>query len=127
MYSLALALLQQPDVDALMGTFLLVFLVVFVAIYAFVAFCFQKIAEKTGTENGWWAWIPILNVVLMLNIAGRPIWWIILFFIPLVSIVIAIVVLVDILKALNKSPWLVIGLLIPGVNFIVLGYLAFAD
>jgi hypothetical protein len=127
MYSLALALLQQPDVDALMGTFLLVFLVVFVAIYAFVAFCFQKIAEKTGTENGWWAWIPILNVVLMLNIAGRPIWWIILFFIPLVGIVIAIVVLVDILKALNKSPWLVIGLLIPGVNFIVLGYLAFAD
>lgn len=127
MYSLALALLQQPDVDALMGTWLLVFLVVFVAIYAFTAFCFQKIAEKTGTENGWWAWIPILNIVLMLNIAGRPIWWIILFFIPLVSLVIAIVLMVDILKALDKSPWLVIGMLIPGVNFIVLGYLAFSD
>ena len=127
MYSLALALLQRPDVDALMGTWLLVLLVVFVALYAFSAFCFQKIAEKTGTENGWWAWIPILNVVLLLNIAGRPIWWIILFFIPLVSLVIAIVVLVDILKALDKSPWLVIGMLIPGVNFIVLGYLAFSD
>lgn len=110
-----------------MGTWLLVFLVVFVAIYAFTAFCFQKIAEKTGTENGWWAWIPILNIVLMLNIAGRPIWWIILFFIPLVSLVIAIVLMVDILKALDKSPWLVIGMLIPGVNFIVLGYLAFSD
>lgn len=127
MYSLALALQQQPDVDALMGTFLLVSLVIFVAIYAFTAFCFQKIAEKTGTENGWWAWIPILNVVLMLNIAGRPIWWIILFFIPLVSLVIAVIVFIDICKACNKSPWLTLGMFIPLVNFGVLGYLAFSD
>ncbi len=118
---------SQQDIEAMMKTFMLVGGVVVIVVYAFTAFCFQKIAEKTGTENGWWAWIPILNVVLMLNIAGRPIWWIILFFIPLVSLVIAIVVLVDILKALDKSPWLVIGLMVPGVNFIVLGYLAFAD
>ena len=73
MYSLALALLQQPDSEALLGTFLLVFLVIAVVIYAFTAFCFQKIAEKTGTGNGWFAWIPILSFVLALNIAGRPI------------------------------------------------------
>lgn len=126
MYSLAFTLLQR-DLEGWEATWATIILVVFLAMYAFVAFCFMKIAEKTGTENGWWAWIPILNVVLLLKIAGRPMWWIMLFFVPLVSIVIALVVFADICKACDKSPWLTLGMLIPLVNFGVLGYLAFSD
>jgi hypothetical protein len=117
-----LALLQRDGAGA--GLFSLL---IFVAIYAYIAVCLQKMAEKTNTGDTWWAWVPILNILLMLKIGRKPLWWIILLLIPLVNIIIGILVWVEICKALNKSPLLVIGLLIPLVNFVVMGYLAFSD
>lgn len=125
--SLAFAALQNEIPDAALGTFLLVFLVIFVGFYAFFAFSLQKMAEKTGTDNAWWAWVPILQVLLMLNIAERPLWWIILFLVPIVSIVVFIIVFADICKARDKSPWLAAGMLVPLVNFGVWGYLGFSE
>jgi hypothetical protein len=112
---------------AMAGGFFLVMLVVFAAFYVYFALALQTIAKKTNTENDWWAWIPILNILLMLNIAKKPAWWIILFFIPLVSIVIAIIVFMAIAEARNKPSWWGILMIVPVVNFIVPGYLAWAD
>lgn len=117
-----LFLQEEPSAALGIGMFIGILLV-----YAFCAYCLQVIAQKTNTDPGWWAWVPILNVLLMLKIAGRPTWWIILFFVPLVSIVIGILVFVDICKKRGKSGALAIGMLIPVVNFGVLGYLAFSD
>jgi hypothetical protein len=131
MHSLTLlgAVLQDefPGAGLLFGAGLMFFLFLGVVLYAYTAICFMKIAEKTNTENGWWAWIPILNILLMLAIARKPLWWILLMLIPLVNLVIAIIVLVGICQARGKSGWLVIGFLVPLVNLIVLGYLAFGD
>lgn len=110
-----------------METLLLFWVVAFVAIYVFTAVCFQKIAERTNTEDAWWAWVPILNILLMLKIAEKPMWWIILLFIPLVNFIIAILVLLRICERRGKPGWMVVGMLIPVVNFVVLGYLAFSD
>ena len=96
-------------------------------VYAFVAYSFQTIANKTGTPNAWFAWVPILNLVLLLQIAKKPVWWIILFLIPLVNIVVWIITLAAVCQARGKSSWLVVGLLIPLVNLAVIGYLAFSD
>jgi len=96
-------------------------------VYAFVAYCLQVIANKTNTENAWFAWIPILNYVLMVNIAKKPVWWVLLFFIPLVNIIILIMVLVAICEARGKPAWLTVVLIIPLVNLFGLGYLAFSD
>ena len=95
--------------------------------YCFVAYCLQVIANKTNTENAWFAWVPILNYVLMVNIAKKPVWWVILFFIPLVNLIILILVMAGMCEARGKSPWLTVALLIPVVNIFGLGYLAFAD
>jgi len=43
-----------------------------------MALSLQTIATKTNTENAWLAWIPVVNLILMLNIAKKPIWWFIL-------------------------------------------------
>lgn len=102
-------------------------LLIMLAIYAFIAYSFQTIANKTGTPNGWFAWIPILNLVLLLQIAKKPVWWIILFIIPLVNIVIYIITLAGVCQARGKSGWLVLGFFVPVVNLGVIGYLAFAD
>lgn len=102
-------------------------LIIFIALYAYAAFCFQTIAKKTGTENGWFAWVPILNVYLMCKIAGKSGWWILLLLIPLVGIVISIILWMEIAKARQKPTWLGILMIIPGVSLFIMGYLAFAE
>lgn len=96
-------------------------------LYAYVAYSLQIIARKTNTENGWMAWIPIANIVLMLKIAQKPIWWIVLFLIPFVNIVIGVLLWMGIAEARGKASWLGILILIPFVNLILPGYLAFSD
>jgi hypothetical protein len=95
--------------------------------YVYVSLALQTIAEKTRTENGWLAWIPIANIILMLNIAKKPVWWIILFLIPLVNIIMAIVVWMAVAEARGKPSWWGVLVIIPVVNLIVPGYLAWAD
>ena len=112
---------------AMAGVFMLVMFGIAAAFYVYFALALQAIAKKTNTENAWWAWVPILNIVLMLNIAKKPVWWIILFFIPLVSIVFAIIVFMAIAEAVGKPSWWGILLIVPVIGLIVPCYLAWAD
>jgi hypothetical protein len=109
------------------GLVMVVFLVIFAAIYVYFALAFSTIAKKTNTPNAWWAWVPILNIILLINIAKKPVWWVVLFFVPIVSIVIAIIVMMGVAEARNKPNWWGILMIVPVVNFIVPGYLAWAD
>ncbi len=112
---------------ALMGGFFVIFCILFLVAYVYHALALQTIAQKTNTENAWFAWIPILNLILMLNIAKKPIWWIILFLIPLVNIVIYVLLWMGIAEARNKPNWWGILTIVPVVNVIVPGYLAWVD
>lgn len=112
---------------AAMGAVMLFAVVIGLAVYVYYSLALQTIAKKTNTENAWLAWIPIINIILMLNIAQKPLWWIILCLIPLVNIVIMIIVWMAIAEARNKPSWWGILLIVPLVNIIVPGYLAWAD
>ena len=107
-----------------MVLFVFVFLVI---LYVYCALALQTIAQKTHTENPWLAWIPIVHIVLMLNIAKKPIWWIILCFVPGVNIVVGIIVWMAIAEARNKPNWWGILIIVPVVGLIVPGYLAWSD
>jgi hypothetical protein len=104
-----------------------VFLLIVVALYCYFAICLQVMARKTGTPNGWMAWIPILNAYLMCLVGGKPGWWLILFFIPVVGIIIGIIVWMGVAEARGKPGWLGILMIIPVANLIIPGYLAFSD
>ena len=98
-----------------------------VILYVYFAVCLMLIANKTNTPNSWLAWIPIANIYLMCKVAGKPGWWVILFFIPFVNIVIYIIVWMKVAEARKKPGWLGILMIIPFVNLIVPGYLAFSE
>jgi len=51
---------------------------------------------------GWAALIPLYNTYTMLKIAKRPGWWMILYFVPIVNIVIHTIISIDIAKAFGK-------------------------
>jgi hypothetical protein len=83
-----------------------------------------KVYAKAG-EPGWAAIIPIYNIVVMLKIAGKPVWWIILMLIPFVNFIIALLVCLDIAKNFGKGGGFGIGLFLLG--FIFFPILAFGD
>ena len=99
----------------------------FIALYAYFAVAIQTMAKKTGTKNDWMAWVPILNMYLLLKIGGKPGWWLILMLIPIVNIVIMIMMWMAAAEKMKKPSWIGILIIVPFVNFIVPGYLAFAD
>jgi len=109
------------------GAAFLFMFVFFAVFYVYGALAVQTIAKKTNTENAWWAWVPIINILLMLNIARKPLWWILLCFIPLVNLVIFIIIWMAIAEARNKPSWWGILLIVPVANLIVPGYLAWSD
>ena len=97
------------------------------AAYVYYSFSLMTIAGKTGTEHGWMAWVPILNLYLMCRIAGRPAWWLVLMLVPLVNIVMLVIVWMGIAEARGFSGFWGIMMIVPFVNIIVPGYLAFTD
>jgi hypothetical protein len=108
------------------GVFLFLLLIVLVC-YIYFAICEMKIAKKTNTSDGWMAWLPILNIYLMVKIAQKPSWWLLLMFIPLVNIIIGVILWAEISKRLGKPEWLGLLVLIPVANIVLPGYLAFSD
>ncbi|MBN3038688.1 MAG: hypothetical protein JW869_04635 [Candidatus Omnitrophica bacterium] len=95
-------------------------------LYVYLSLALHIIAKKAGTSKRWLAWIPIASLYLMCKIANRPGWWTLLFFVPVVNLVIAIIVWEVIARACNKAGWLGVLIIIPFVNLLVPGYLAFS-
>lgn len=83
-----------------------------------------KIFTKAG-KPGWAAIVPIYNMIVMLEIACKPIWWFILLLIPLVNIIVIIIVLIELAKRFGKGVGFAIGMLI--LPFIFYPMLAFGD
>jgi len=77
---------------------------------------FWVIFAKAG-EAGWQAIIPIWNYIVMLKIVGRPMWWIILAFIPVINIIVGILVAIDLAKSFGHGAGFGIGLAFLGIIF----------
>ncbi|MFD0750494.1 DUF5684 domain-containing protein [Mucilaginibacter calamicampi] len=81
-----------------------------------------KIYEKAG-KPGWAAIIPIYNYIVLLEIVGKPVWWIILLLVPCVNIVILIWLVNLLAKSFGQSEGFTIGLLIlPMIFYPILGF-----
>lgn len=91
---------------------MLVWLAVMIAVIA----GFWKVFVKAG-KPGWAVLIPIYNIVVMLQIVGRPIWWLILLIIPIVGLIVAIIVSIDMAKSFGKGTGFGIGLALLGPIF----------
>lgn len=102
----------------------IVALLIQLAILAFFVVVGWKIFVKAG-EPGWAAIVPIYNIIVFLKIIGKPVWWIVLFLIPIVNFVIAIIASIELAKCFGKSTGFGIGLAFLG--FIFAPILAFGD
>jgi hypothetical protein len=96
------------------GGILLILIVIALALFLIVSM--WKVFVKAG-QPGWGIFIPIYNIYLLLMIAGKPGWWLILYLIPFVNIVIAILVSIEIAKNFGKDAAFGLGLAFFGIIF----------
>jgi len=59
----------------------------------------------------------------MIDIAGKPLWWIILLFIPFVNIVVSILIMIGMAKNFGRGAGTAIGLIfLPFIFMLILGF-----
>ena len=103
-------------------------------VYLYFSFCLQLIAKLTNQEPAWLAWIPIANFFLMCKIASLSYLWLLvipIFFVPFVGPFINLgffgFLYYRIALARKKPGWIGILAIIPLVNLVIVGYLAFSE
>jgi len=121
----------------LFGGVIIFMIVIALIVYVYMAICLMKIAKKTNTANAWFAWVPVLNVILTLRLGKLSSWFALILIaaaIPFVNIfaglammVISVITWMKISERLGKPNWLGILMIVPIANLIVPGYLAFSS
>lgn len=96
--------------------------IVEVALFVLVVAGMWKVFQKAG-KPGWAAIIPIYNIIVLLEITGKPIWWLILYFIPIVNFIVLLIVCIELAKRFGKGVAFGFGLgLLPFIFYPILGF-----
>lgn len=83
---------------------------------------FWKTFTKAG-HPGWACLVPIYNVIVLLQIAGRPMWWLLLMFLPFVNFFVALILTMDIARNFGKGVGFGLGLFFLGpIFYAILGF-----
>ncbi len=101
-----------------------IMIVIYLAIIILMIASLWTTFSKAG-KPGWAAIVPIYNLIVLLEIVGKPWWWLFLMLIPIVNLVILIIVYHNLSLSFGKSGGFTVGLILLG--FIFLPILAFGD
>jgi len=77
---------------------------------------------KVG-KPGWVVLIPIYNLVVLLEIVGRPRWWLLLLLIPIVNVFLLFIIGFDLARSFGKGPGFALGLIfLSPIFLLILGF-----
>ena len=93
-----------------------ILVVLYLAIIVLMIVSLWKVFTKAG-KPGWACLIPIYNIIVMIEITGKPLWWFFMFLIPGVNLVFAIWMLNLISKSFGNGVGFTIGLLLLPIIF----------
>ena len=93
-----------------------IMMVVIIALSVFMLVSMWKIFTK-AEQPGWGVLVPIYNCYLMLKIAGKPGWWLLLMFVPIANLVVAILMYVGIANNFGKGAGYAIGMIFLPIIF----------
>lgn len=96
---------------------------VYIVVLIFAVVCNWKIFVKAG-RDGWKSLIPFYNSYILVSISGKPAWWFILLFIPVVNFVIWLLVAMALANKFGKSSafGVLAMFLFPFVGFPILAF-----
>ena len=83
-----------------------------------------KIFTKAG-KPGWASIVPIYDIVVLMEIINKPLWWVVLILIPFVNIIIGVIILIELAKVFGKSSGFGVAMLF--FPYVCMPILAFGD
>ena len=101
--------LGMAIIPGIVGTVL--FVLLFVSLW--------KVFTKAG-QPGWTSLIPLFNILILLKIVNKPLWWFLLLFVPIVNLVIFFIIYDRLSKSFGKGIGYTLGLLFFGYIFLPL-------
>ena len=129
MTTFSLALMLQAPSDNAAGNALAAgfgtgFILIWLAVTVLMVASLWKIFVKAG-KPGWAAIVPIYNLIILLEIAGKPLWWFLLMLVPIVNFFVALVVILSVARKFGKSTGYGLGMFFLAPIFMPM--LAFGD
>ncbi len=124
--------------EPLAALFVAFFFVFFaIAVYIYTSLAYMSIAKKAKQKSPGLAWIPFFGPLIIAFQSSKMHWWpwllLIGIFIPFIGIIAQLVFLVYVIiwnwklfEAVKRPGWLSILLLIPLVNFVIIGIVAWS-
>lgn len=106
---------SNAELGAAAGAALFIILI-YLAIALLVIASMWKVFTKAG-KPGWAAIVPIYNTIVLLEIVGKPTWWIILLLIPFVNIIVLLIVINELSKSFGRGVGTTLGLIFLGFIF----------
>ena len=115
---------------ALIGLFITA-AIIFIGFYIYASLALMTIAKRTKTKDAWLAWIPIANIYLMMKIGRLPTWTLALWaliFVPMLGGLAGAGMTIwswwAIAEQRGKDGWWGILMLVPLLNLVLIGILA---
>jgi len=104
------------------GPFETIVALIGLALFGLMLAGWWMVFEKAGVP-GWTALVPLYHLIVILEIAGKPWWWIIFPLIPGVNIVVAIIVCIAFARRFGKGVGFALGLtFLPFIFYPILGF-----
>ena len=97
----------------------------FVALFLLVIVASMARVFRKAGRSGWAAFVPFYNLVVLLQIAGRPAWWVLFTPVPVVNLVLGARLGIALADRFNRGRLFGLGLFFLGPLFLPL--LAFSN
>jgi signal peptidase I len=106
-----------------MSQFFYYHLVVTLPIYLLLSVGFAGMFKKAGKET-WKAFVPVMNLMVIVDLIGRPRMWMIWFFIPVINLIFGITLSLDLVRSFGKQKFHshFLAVVVPFLYFIWVGW-----
>tara|TARA_B100000674_G_C37629453_1_gene818107 strand:- start:316 stop:762 length:447 start_codon:yes stop_codon:yes gene_type:complete len=102
--------------------FIILPLILYVILLVVLLIGIWRMFEKGGIP-GILGLIPVVNLFFLSKLAGKPMWWGLLYFIPFVNVIIAILILIGISERFGRGIGTALGLVfLTPLFFCILGF-----
>ena len=103
-------------------TFVIIFLIGW---YVLQGIAYYKFFEKAD-EAGWIGFVPFYNYYIHLKLVGRPLWWVLMLFVPVINFFVALTMHLDLLKSYGRYSYFdqAVGVILAPFYMV---YVAFSD
>ncbi|MCC6484336.1 MAG: hypothetical protein IT209_05755 [Armatimonadetes bacterium] len=92
--------------------------------YVAIAIPIYVVATKTSTDNEWMAFIPLLQLYLVCEIADKNLLWLVGLLLPVINILVWALLWMEIARSMDKPDWLGALMIVPLLDIGVAWYIA---